>query len=154
MEKIKWLKILQERQAELGYTNKYIAERVEHSEKTISRLFTGETKEPDIILFHEVASVLDLSVDALFAGYKAPMGSNILETLQEEADRLKAETDRLSSELAFARAENAVFKDKDAALTAERDLLRLQLEHKDEIILHKDKIIALHDYYINRQKEL
>ena len=38
-----------------------------------------------------------------------------------------------------------MLKDKDATLTAERDLLRLKLEHKDEIILHKDKIIALHD---------
>lgn len=139
---------MQERQVELGYTNKYIAEKVEHSEKTISRFFSGETKEPDIFLFRAVATVLDLSVDALFAGYKAPMGSNIIATLQEDVDRLTTETDRLTSELAFANAENTVLKDKDAALTAERDLLRLKLEHKDELILHKDKIIALHDYCI------
>lgn len=146
MEKIKFLKIMQERQVELGYTNKYIAEKVAHSEKTVARFFSGETKEPDIVLFYEIAAVLDLSVDALFAGYKAPMGSNILTTLQEEVDRLTAETERLTSELAFASAEIAVLKDKGTSLIAERDLLRLKLEHKDEIILHKDKIIALHDY--------
>ena len=145
MEKIKWLKIMQDRQVELGYTNKYIAEKVAHSEKTVARFFSGETKEPDIVLFYEIAAVLDLSVDALFAGYKAPMGSNILMTLQEEVDRLTAEVDRLTSELTFANAENTVLKDKSSALIAERDLLRLKLEHKDEIILHKDKIIALHD---------
>ena len=145
MEKTKWLTIMQERQVELGYTNKYIAEKVGHSEKTISRFFSGETKEPDIILFHDIATVLDLSVDALFAGYKAPMGSNIIAALQEDVDRLTTETDRLTSELAFANAENTVLKDKDTALTAERDLLRLKLEHKDEIILHKDKIITLHE---------
>lgn len=145
MEKIKFLKIIQERQIELGYTNKYIAEKVQHSEKTIARFISRETKEPDIILFYEVAAVLDLSVDALFAGYKAPMGSNIITALQEDVDRLTAEVDRLTSELTFANAENTVLRDKDATLTAERDLLRLKLEHKDEIILHKDKIIALHD---------
>lgn len=136
---------MQDRQVELGYTNKYIAEKVAHSEKTVARFFSGETKEPDIVLFYEIAAVLDLSVDALFAGYKAPMGSNILMTLQEEVDRLTAEVDRLTSELTFANAENTVLKDKSSALIAERDLLRLKLEHKDEIILHKDKIIALHD---------
>ncbi len=145
MEQVKYLKIMQDQQVELGYTNKYIAGRVQHSEKTVSRFFSGETKEPDIVLFYEIAAVLDLSVDALCAGYKAPMGSNILTTLQEDVDRLTAEVDRLTSELTFANAENTVLKDKDATLTAERDLLRLKLEHKDEIILHKDKIIALHD---------
>lgn len=144
---------MQERQVELGYTNKYIAEKVEHSEKTISRFFSGETKEPDILLFRDVATVLDLSVDALFAGYKAPMGSNIIATLQEDVDRLTTETDRLTSELAFANAENTVLRDKDAALTAERDLLRLKLEHKDEVILHKDKIIALHEIIALKSNE-
>lgn len=145
MENAKRLKIMQERQVELGYTNEYIANKVQHSEKTVARFFSGETKEPGIVLFYEIAVVLDLSVDALFAGYKAPMGSNILTTLQEDVDRLTAEVDRLTSELTFANAENTVLKDKDTTLTAERDLLRLKLEHKDEIILHKDKIIALHD---------
>ena len=145
MEKIQWLKIMQDQQVALGYTNKYIAEKVQHSEKTVARFFSGETKEPDIVLFYEIAAVLDLSVDALFAGYKAPMGSNILTTLQEDVDRLTAEVDRLTSGLTFANAEIGVLEDKASALIAERDLLRLKLEHKDEILLHKDKIIALHD---------
>lgn len=153
MDKIKWLKIMQDRQVELGYTNKYIAEKVDHSEKTISRFFSGETKEPDVILFHDIATVLDLSVDALFAGYKAPMGSNLLTTLQGDVDRLTIETDRLTSELAFANAENTVLKDKATALTAERNLLRLKLEHKDEVILHKDKIIALHEIIALKSNE-
>lgn len=145
MEQVKYLKIMQDRQVELGYTNKYIAGRVQHSEKTVSRFFSGETKEPDIVLFYEIAAVLDLSVDALCAGYKAPMGSNIITTLQEDVDRLTAEVDRLTFELTVANSEIGVLEDKASSLIAERDLLRLKLEHKDEIILHKDKIIALHD---------
>ena len=38
------------------------------------------------------------------------------------------------------QAENAMFKDKVTALTSENDLLRLKLEHKEEII-------SLHNYY-------
>lgn len=151
MEKPIWLKIMIERQVEFGYTNKFIAEKVEHSEKTISRFFSGETKEPDIVLFSEIAVVLDLSIDALLAGYKAPMGYNIIKALQEDVERLTEDGERLTTELALANAEITVLKDKVTTATAESDFLRLKLEHKEEIIENQKRIIAVHDYYMNRK---
>ena len=135
-----WLKIFQERQKELGFTNKHIAELVQHSEKTISRLFSGETKEPDIYLFYNVANVLDLSIDALFAGYKMEMGKNIITVLQEEVAELKSEKEKAFAETALSRAELSASRDRVASLCAENEVLRLKLEHKEEII-------AIHNYY-------
>ena len=69
----------------------------------------------------------------LLADSKAVVGNANLATLQTDVDRL-------SSELALAQAELAVLKDKVVNLTAENDLLRLKLEHKEEII-------SIHNYY-------
>lgn len=135
-----WLKIFQERQKELGLTNKRIAELVQHSEKTISRLFSGETKEPDIYLFYSVATVLNLSIDALFAGYVSEMGKNIVATLQEEINELKLEKEKTNAENALTCAELSAARDRITTLSAENDILRLKLEHKEEII-------AIHNYY-------
>lgn len=151
MEKPTWLRIMLDRQVEFGYTNKYIAERVDHSEKTISRFFSGETKEPDMFLFHDVAEVLDLSMDALFAGHKAPMGSNIIKSLQEDIERITADGERLTTELALANAEITVLKDKVTTTAAECDFLRLKLEHKEEIIENQKRTIAVHEHYMNRK---
>ena len=42
--------------------------------------------------------------------------------------------------MGLLQAENSILKDKNGTLTAENDLLRMTLEHKEEII-------ALHNYY-------
>lgn len=54
-------------------------------------------------------------------------------TLQENVDVVTAERDLII-------AENAILKDKVSTLTAENDMLKMQLKHKEEII-------ALHNYY-------
>lgn len=143
-----WRERINEKRDELGISYKFIAERAKTSEKTISRLFTGKTKCPPTDLLYSVAVVLDLSLDDLLADSKAVVGGKCLAELQEEASTLAAEVERLTAELTSVSADNVTLKDKVVTLTAERDLLRLKLEHKDEIILHKDKIIALHDYCI------
>ena len=82
----------------------------------------------------KIVNTLDGSLDDIFADTKAVVGRTNLAELQ-------ADIDRLTSELTLANAENAVLTDKAAALAAENDILRLKLEHKEEII-------ALHNYYI------
>ena len=85
--------------------------------------------------------MLDLSLDDILADGHAIVGSKRLITLQEENNTLKAEVERLNAELALVTAENSIQKDKVVTLTTENDILRLKLEHKEEII-------ALHNYYI------
>jgi FtsZ-binding cell division protein ZapB len=81
----------------------------------------------------DIASALGTSLEEIFSESNARLASDDLITLQNEVDRLTAENGMLS-------AENSMLKDKVGVLTAENDLLRIKLEHKDEII-------SLHNYY-------
>ena len=136
-----WLEIIRERRKELGYSIKHIAEEAKLTERTTARIFSGETEDPYASNLYSIAAVLELSLDDLLADGRSVVAGKKLAVLREETDALTAEVERLTAELALIGAENAVLKDKNATLTAENDILRLKLEHKEEII-------ALHNYYI------
>lgn len=136
-----WLDNLRELKKERGVTNKYIAEATNLPERTVTRIFAGDTDNPYVDTLHRIVTVLGGSLDSILADTKVVVGGADLITLQEEKDALAAEVERLNAELALVTAENAVQKDKVVTLTAENDILRLKLEHKEEII-------ALHNYYI------
>lgn len=141
-----WLDIIKERRKELGYTVKYIAQEANLPERTVSRIFSGETALPYADTLNRIAVILDLSLDDLLADSKSVVGNKNYVALHEEINALTSEVERLNSELALMNAENAVLKDKVGVMTAENDILRLKLEHKEEII-------ALHNYYIKRPIE-
>lgn len=128
-----WLDNLKELKKAKGMTSKAIADKTNLPERTVSRIFSGDTPNPYVDTLYRIVAVLDGSLDDVLADSKTVVGSANLATLQ-------ADVDRLSSELSLAQAELAIFKDKVVNLTAENDLLRLKLEHKEEII-------AIHNYY-------
>lgn len=128
-----WLTNLKELKNEKGMTVKQIAEQAHLPERTVARIFSGDTDNPYMDTLHRIVTVLGGSLDDIFAEGTFVIGSKNLKTLQEELDILKAEKDAIS-------AENAVLKEMNAALTAENELLLVQNKHKDEII-------ALHNYY-------
>lgn len=128
-----WLEKLVELWKKSGKTTKQIADEIHISEKTIGRIFTGETDRPYMDTLHDIVTALGGSLDDIFAEGKARLANEDLITSQNEAALL-------ASEVALLKAENSVLKDKVAALTAEVDLLHLNLDHKEEII-------ALHTRY-------
>lgn len=122
-----------------GLNNKRVAERVELPERTVTRIFSGETPNPSMDYLIKIVKVLDGSLDDIFENTRAVVGDAGLVSLQ-------AENERLINELNLANAENAVLRERAAALTTENDILRLKLEHKEEII-------ALHNYYTKFKTE-
>lgn len=129
-----WLDNLKELKKQTGMSSKQIAEMTNLPERTVARIFSGDTDSPYVDTLHRIVSVLGGSLDGILADTKTVVGGTNLATLQAEADRIAAEN-------AVLIAENTMLKDKVNALTAEVDLLRMKLEHKEEII-------ALHNYYI------
>lgn len=142
-----WLDIIKERRKELGYTIKHIADKSKLPERTVSRIFAGETGLPYADTLYRIAVILDLSLDDILADSKAVVGSKNYVTMHEEIETLTAEVERLANELSLVNAENSVLKDKVGVLTTENDMLRLKLEHKEEII-------SLHNYYIKKSNDL
>jgi transcriptional regulator with XRE-family HTH domain len=128
-----WLEKLKELKTETGMSVKQIAEKRGMSEKTVARIFSGDTDRPYMDTLYEIVTALGGSLDDLFAEGKARLASEELINVQNDVVRLTADN-------AMITAENAVLKDKVSALTAENDLLRMKLEHKEEII-------SLHNYY-------
>lgn len=129
-----WLDNLKELKKEKGMSSKQIAEMTNLPERTVIRIFSGDTDNPYVDTLHRIVSVLGGTLDMIFADTKVVVGNTNLVSLQ-------AEVERLSGEYVLLNAENSMLKDKVANLTAENEILRLKLEHKEEII-------ALHNYYI------
>ena len=123
-----WLETLKELKKEKGLSTKRIAEMAKIPEKTVKRIFTGETKNPSADVLHHIAVALDISLDELLADSKAVVGCHSLTEMQEEVNKLKAERDALI-------AENGALKSKVESLRNKVDSL-------------KDEIISTHNYYI------
>lgn len=129
-----WLDNLKELKKKTGMSAKQIADMTKLPERTVNRIFSGDTDNPYVDTIHRIVTALGGSLDDIFADTKVVVGDQTLVTLQENVDVATAERDLIA-------AENAIMKDKIATLTAENELLKMQLKHKEELI-------ALHNYYI------
>ena len=131
-----WLDTLKELKKKTGMSSKRIAELTNLPERTISRIFSGDTDAPRVDTLRRIATVLGASLDEIFAECGSVVAS---------ADQiaLQAEVERLTGEVTLLRAEVSVLKEKNASLSAENDLLRLKLEYEEQIV-------ALHNYYMKK----
>lgn len=128
-----WLDNLKELKKTKGMSAKQIADKTNLPERTVNRILSGDTDNPYVDTLHRIVTVLGGSLDDILADTKVVVGEENLVTLQENVEVVTAERDLIT-------AENAILKDKVATLTAENDMLKMQLKHKEEII-------ALHNYY-------
>lgn len=135
-----WLDNLKELKKKTGMSAKQIADKTKLPERTVSRIFSGDTDNPYVDTLHRIVTVLGGSLDDILADTKVVVGESNLATLQESVDVVTAERDLVTAERDLITAENAILKDKVVTLSAEIDVLKMQLKHKEEII-------ALHNYY-------
>ena len=129
-----WLDNLKELKKKSGMTSKQIADATKIPESTIKRIFAGETADPYVTTIHRIVVVLGGSLDHILADTNAVLAQESLIEAKETAGVAEAQRD-------LVVAENAILKDKIAALTAENELLKMQLKHKEELL-------AVHNYYI------
>ena len=128
-----WLDNLKELKKTKGMSVKQIADKTNLPERTVNRIFSGDTDNPYVDTLHRIVTVLDGSLDDILADTKVVVATESLVEVKENANVIEAERDLIT-------AENAILKDKVATLSAENDMLKMQLKHKEEII-------ALHNYY-------
>lgn len=128
-----WLEKLNEAIEKSGLSNKQLAEKSHVSEKTIARIRAGGASRPYLDTLGDLTSALDITLEDIFSESNARLATGDLTSLQNDVDRLTTEINMLT-------AENAMLKEKVGALTSENDLLRIKLEHKEEII-------TIHNYY-------
>ena len=102
-------------------------------ERTISRIFHGETDSPTITTIIPIINFLGGSFDEIFADTKAIIGDKTLATLQADIEVITAERDSIV-------AENKILADKVAVQTKEIELLNLKLTYTEALL-------ATHNHY-------
>ena len=125
-----WLDNLKELKKRTGMTAKAIALRANLPDKTVENILAGTVRNPRIDTIRQIVTALGGSLDEIFAESGAVIGDQKLAKLQEERDALVIDLAGARSEITSLRTEN--------------QLLQLKLDHKDEIISHKEQIIALY----------
>ena len=123
-------------QKEKGITTKAMAEYAQMTEKSVTRILNNKTANPYVSNVLLLGASVGLSSKEIFSETGVVVGDQDLAILQANADRLTAELAKRDTELEG-------LKHQVTALTVEIDLLRLKLEHKEELVKHKDDIISL-----------
>lgn len=141
-------RIIETRKAK-GITIKMMAERTPShlTVETITRILNEKTDDPRITTVLKLGESVGLSPWELFAETADLIAYQGFLALQAEVDTLRSEKEALVTENDSLKNESKDLKDKVTTLEAERDRLRLTLEHKDEIMALQKEIIDLHKNY-------
>ena len=115
-----------------GMTYEEIACASKTPESTIKNIFSGKC-EPLASTLYRIVTALGGSLDGVLADTNVVLSPKTLIEVQENAEVVEAERDLIM-------VENEMLKAKNAALTTENELLRKEIQHKDELL-------ALHNYY-------
>ena len=135
-----WLDNLKELKKETGMSVKQIADKTNLPERTVIRIFSGDTDNPYVDTLHRIVTVLGGSLDDILADTKVVVATESIVELKETVDVIGASHEVIS-------AENDMLKAKVAALSTEIELLKKELAHKDELL-------ALHNYYKTHIEQL
>lgn len=135
-----WLDNLKELKKKTGMSSKQIAERSHLPERTVVRIFSGDTDSPYVDTLHRIVSVLGGSLDCILADTKTVVATESIIELKENVDATTAQRDLIA-------VKNDMLEAKIAALTTENELLKKELAHKEELL-------ALHNYYKARIEQL
>ena len=133
-----WLDKLKDLKKRSGMSTKQIAEKTNMSERTITRIFSGETYAPGIDKLRDIVYAMGGSLDDILDESDFHLPTPLAEALKTENTTLQNAVNDLTDE-------NVRLKDEIVTLKVELDRLRLTLEHKEEII-------SLHNYY-NKLKQ-
>ena len=128
-----WLENLKELKKASGMSTKQIADKANLPEKTVSRIFSGQTDHPRIDTLGQIVDALGVTMQDVFADTNVVVATEKLVEIQETAEVVEAERDLVLAELEMLRA-------KTAAQETEILLLKERLQHKEELL-------ALHNYY-------
>ena len=115
-----------------GMTFKDIADKSHLPESTVKRVFAGD-HEPYASTLHRIVKALGGSLDDILADTNVVLSPKTIVEVKENAEVVEAERDLIS-------IENERLKVENAALTTEVQLLKMELQHKDELL-------AVHDFY-------
>lgn len=128
-----WLENLRQIKQDSGMKTTEIAKRAKLPERTVRRVFSGDTANPYVDTLDRIATAMGATLADVLVDTKAVVGTHDLATLQILLDEANAGRELLIADI-------SVLKDKLDIMSAENDRLRREL-------LHKEELLAVHNYY-------
>lgn len=114
-------------------SSKQISEKANLPERTVSRIIAGETDHPRIDTLGLIVDALGGKLQDIFADTNVIIATEKLVEIKEVAEVVEAERDVVT-------IKNDMLEAKVTAMTMEIELLKKELQHKEELL-------ALHNYY-------
>ena len=111
-----WLENLKELKKKTGMSSKQIAERTRLPERTVNRIFAGESDHPYADTLDLIAKAMGYDLGDVFSETKVIVATEELVEIKETVDIVEAERD-------LTIAENEMLKAKNAAQATEIELL-------------------------------
>ena len=116
-----WLDNLKELKKRTGMSTKQIAEKTKLPERTINRIFAGESDHPYADTLDLIVKALGYDLGDVFADTKVVVATDELVGIKETVDVVEAERD-------LTIVENEMLKTKVAAMATEIELLKKELQ--------------------------
>ena len=135
-----WLDNLKDLKKKTGMTPKQISEKTNLPERTINRIFSGDTNNPYVDTLHRIATALGGSLDDILADTKVVVATESLVEVKETLEEVKDSANIMEAERDLIKIENERLKVENANMATELKLLKMELQHKDELL-------AIHNYY-------
>lgn len=128
-----WLDNLKELKKATGMSSKQIAEKTNLPERTVVRIFSGDTDNPYVDTLHRIVTALGGSLDDILADTKVVVAAESLVEVKENASAVEAENESLKATI--------------TAQAIEIELLKKELAHQEELLAHRTELLELHRYY-------
>lgn len=133
-----WLETTKKLIEQSKMTMKKIAETANVSEQTVARLASGDISKNKNTGLPTIMKVVAA------CGGTLSIGGSDSRIIGEELINLQGEVASLTNLLNETTEALNNLRKEHTQLLAEADLLRLRLDHKDELLAHKEKIISLY----------
>lgn len=118
-------------------TYEQLAEESKTPLSTVKNIFSGKS-EPLASTLYRISKALKVSLEELLADANVVLSSTSLIEVQETLEEVKESANIMESERDLTKIENERLKIANANLQTELQLLKQELQHKDELLeLHK-----------------
>lgn len=132
-----WLENLKELKKKTGMSVKQIAEKSKLPERTVARIISGETDHPRIDTIGLIVDAMGCTLRDIFADTNVIVATETLVEVKEVAEVVEAERDEVT-------IKNEMLEAKITALNMEIELLKNDLQHKEELLsVHKQYLAII-----------
>lgn len=128
-----WLDVIKTLRKEKGLSIKQLAEMTNLPERSIARIFNGETTNPYMTTLIPIVNALGVSLDYVFSDSKVVVATETVVELQETVEEVKAE-------------KNLVVTDYELLLDKYNGIEK-ELERTKTELAYTKKLLAVHEYY-------